>query len=138
MKKKKGYLSATTIAQRSFCEKQMILDKRFGKQETDIQRQRKERGDEEHLRHHLVARKFGTPRDSRCFIATELYGNTAPQTEALRVFRDSRLLTCLPGRLFTKVYYDVSPSIVHLMKKSPTTKKVIKFVIDRIVRRISH
>lgn len=136
MKKKNGYLSATTIAQRSFCEKQMTLDMQYGKQETDIQRQRKERGNEEHLRHHLVAKKFGTPRDSRCFIATELYGNTAPQTQALRVFRDSRLLTSLPGRLFTQLYYDVSPNIVKLMKKSPATKKAIKFVIDRIVRRI--
>lgn len=115
----------------------MVLDKQYGKQETDIQRQRKERGDEEHLRHHLMAKKFGTPRDPRCFIATELYGNTAPETQALRLFRDAQLLKSLPGRMFTRMYYEISPSIVVLMQKSPALKKTVKLLIDLIVRRIN-
>lgn len=138
MKKNKGFLSATTIAQRSFCENQMVLDKRYGKLETDIQRQRKERGDEEHLRHHLTAQKFGSPRDSRCFIATEIYGNTAPETEALRVFRDTRLMTSSVGKLVTSIYYDLSPSIVQMLKKSPLLKRILKRIIDWAVKRVSH
>lgn len=137
MKKNKGFLSATTIAQTSFCEKQMVLDKQYGKLETDIQRQRKERGDEEHLRHHLTAQKFGSPRDSRCFIASEIYGNTAPETEALRLFRDTRLMTSSVGKLLTSIYYDLSPSIVLLLKKHPTLKRITKRMTDWIVRKVS-
>lgn len=137
MKKNKGFLSATTIAQRSYCEKQMVLDKQFGKLETDIQKQRKERGDEEHLRHHLTAQKFGSPRDSRCFIATEIYGNTAPETQALRLFRDTRLMTSSIGKLATSLYYDLSPSIVRVMKKSPMLKRTVKYMIDFVVKRVN-
>ena len=136
MKKKKGYLSATTIAQRSFCEKQMVLDKLHGKQETDIQKQRRERGDEEHLRHHLAAKRFGRPNDSRCFIASELYGNTDDRTEKLRQFRDTRLLKTFPGRLFTSIYYDISPGVVSVMRRFPLMKRPIKFIVDLVVKRV--
>lgn len=137
-KKAKGFISATTLAQRSYCEKQLVLDQQYGGTETDIQKQRRERGDEEHLRHHLEAQRFGSKRDSRCFIATELYGSVAKETEVLRQFRDTRLQKHVLGRIFTNVYYDLSPSIVRLMKRFPATRKLIKPVINWIVRKVSN
>lgn len=136
-KKANGFISATTIAQRSFCEKQLVLDKQYGRNETDIQIQRKERGDEEHLRHHLEAQKYGSLRDARCFIATELYGPVAKETDQLRQFRDTHLKKSIWGRVFTQVYYDISPSIVGLMRRFPILKKIIKPIIDWVVTKVS-
>ena len=136
-KKATGFISATTIAQRSFCEQQLVLDKQFGRRETDIQKQRRERGDEEHLRHHLEAQRYGSVRDSRCFIATELYGDVATETEQLRQFRDSSLMPTLWGRLLVRAYYEISPGIVGLMKRFPKTRAVIKPVINWFVRKVA-
>ena len=135
-KKKNGFISATKIAQRSYCEKQIVLDQQYGRNETDVQRQRRERGEEEHLRHHLEAQRYGAKRDSRCFIATELFGPLAKETDQLRQFRDTFLMSRLWGRIFTRAYYEVSPSIVRLMKKYPMVRSLIKPFINWVVRMV--
>ena len=136
-KKANGFISATKIAQRSFCEKQLVLDEQYGRHETDIQRQRRERGDEEHLRHHLEAQRYGSSRDSRCFIATELYGPVAKETEQLRLFRDRYLQRSYLGRIFTSAYYELSPTVVRLMQRYPLVRKIIKPIINWIVKKVS-
>lgn len=136
-KNTKGFISATKIAQRSFCEKQLVLDQQYGRHETDVQRQRRERGEEEHLRHHLEAQRYGSRRDSRCFIATELYGPLAKETEQLRQFRDSFLINRIWGRLFISAYYELSPSIVRLIQTYPFVRSLIKPFINWIVKKVS-
>ena len=136
-KKAKGFISATKIAQRSFCEKQLVLDQQYGRHETDVQRQRRERGDEEHLRHHLESQLYGSNRDNRCFIATELYGPVAKETEQLRLFRDRCLQKSYLGRIFTSAYYELSPTIVRLMKRYPLVRNFMKPIINWIIKKVS-
>lgn len=72
-----------------------------------------------------------------CYIATAVYGSyDAPEVRVLRKFRDSKLLPYLPGRIFVKIYYAISPTIikyfgnnilfVSLCRKS--LNKLIKFL----------
>lgn len=135
--KKDSYLSANTIADVSFCEKQLVLNHKYGEQVTDKQQRQRQRGDEEHLRHHLVASKYGSGRgDSHCFIATELYGNVAYETNLLRNYRDTRLVTNWFGKLFIVIYYEVSPLIVTVIKRSTRMKAFTRSLVDFAVKRI--
>lgn len=134
---KKDYLSATTIAQSSFCENKLALEKRYGKQESDIEQIRRQRGDEEHLRHHLEAQRYGKNKDGRCFIATEVYGPVAEETIALRSFRDTVLLQRLWGRALVSIYYDVSPAIASLIRKNPSLRPPTKWFLDLFIRGVS-
>ena len=48
-----------------------------------------------------------------CYIATCVYGSyDCPEVLVLRKFRDTRLKTNLPGRMFVRCYYAVSPMLV--------------------------
>lgn len=134
---KKDYLSATTIAQCSFCETQLVLAKRYGKRESDLERIRKERGDEEHLRHHLEAIKHGKAQDSRCFIASEVYGVFSPESDLLRNFRDTVLDRNIFGRIVIAIYYDFSPLYVKIIRRSPLLKSFSKWVLDKLVVRMA-
>lgn len=133
----KTYLSATRIAQASYCENKLVLEQRHGKQESDKERIRRERGNEEHLRHHLAAVKYGVPKnDTRCFIATEIYGGLAPETNQLRNYRDTVLLNGMLGSVLVAVYYVVSPWIVKLLQAYPAFKAPVKRVLNYIVRKV--
>lgn len=133
---KKDYLSATTIAQCSYCENQLVLEKKYGSQKTDMEERRQHQGDEEHLRHHLAAMKHGSTKDGRCFIASEIYGPLAPETEILRNYRDTSLSRNIFGRFFITFYYDVSPVMVSIIKKMPLLRSPVKLILDTIVRNV--
>jgi len=133
---KKDYLSATTIAQCSYCENQLVLEKKYGSQKTDLGERRQHQGDEEHLRHHLAAVKHGTSKDGRCFIASEVYGPLAPETEILRNFRDTSLSRNIFGRVFIAIYYDVSPVIVSIIKNMHLLRAPMKLILDALVRSV--
>jgi len=56
---------------------------------------------------------------SGCFIATAAFGSPVdPHVMSLRHFRDTRLLTNLPGRVFVNFYYRVSPPIAAFISRS--------------------
>ena len=74
--------------------------------------------------------------DSRCFIASAVYGPIALETNILREWRDNRLLLCLPGRMLACFYYFVSPSMSKLIIKHDTLKKITRRLLDYFVTRI--
>ncbi|WP_332908294.1 CFI-box-CTERM domain-containing protein [Zhongshania marina] len=69
--------------------------------------------------------------DSRCFVASHLYGATDERTESLREFRDQKLLGHLLGRALIHAYYAISPPLVALCQRFPVLDKVIKPLVDR-------
>lgn len=133
---KSDFLSATTIAQCSYCENKLALDIRFGKKTSESEERARARGDEEHLRHHLAAVKHGRTKDGRCFVASEVYGPLADETDVLRNFRDTVLLGTWYGRLFVRVYYDISPGLVVMIQALPKLKKPAKYTLDFIVKAV--
>jgi hypothetical protein len=67
---------------------------------------------------------------SGCFIATAVYGSyDTPELIILRTFRDQVLLNSLPGKIFVKAYYYLSPPIANFIQKS----KILKTTVRRLI-----
>ena len=74
---------------------------------------------------------------SGCYIATMTYGNyNHPQVIHLRKFRDNKLRKTSFGKLFIKVYYAISPTIVALCKDNKLIIKGTRVFLDFFVNRI--
>lgn len=65
-----------------------------------------------------------------CFIATAAYGSDMePDVALLRNFRDEYLLTNLPGKLFVKSYYTVSPPIANIIREHELLKAITRTLL---------
>jgi len=70
-----------------------------------------------------------------CFIATAAYGDAdAPEVEALRRFRDRKLLTNRPGAAFVQAYYRLSPPIARLIARKPRLRTAVRRTLDFLGR----
>jgi hypothetical protein len=74
--------------------------------------------------------------DRRCFVATELYGEDAPETDRLRAYRDTFLRESYLGRMVINVYYRVAPATAGLLRRSSKATRLVRWVMDRIVARL--
>lgn len=69
-----------------------------------------------------------------CFIATAAYGfYSAPQVQALRLFRDRYLLTNSPGRAFVAWYYRHGPSGARFLNEHPWLKPPVRLALLPLV-----
>jgi len=71
---------------------------------------------------------------SGCYIATAVYGDYDHENVRLfRKFRDQVLLESVPGRLFVKIYYAISPSLARKIgPESPISTVIRRYFLDRI------
>ena len=78
-------------------------------------------------------------RDSQgCYIATCVYGSyDCPQVWTLRRYRDNTLAQTMPGRVFIRMYYAISPAIVKHFGKNEWFIKVWKGVLDKLVQHLN-
>ena len=73
-----------------------------------------------------------TSHQSGCYIATCVYGSyDCPQVWRLRRYRDYYLDNKWYGRLFIKIYYFISPTLVKLFGKKEWFKKPLKKLLDK-------
>lgn len=71
-----------------------------------------------------------------CFVATAAWGtDMAPEVESLRSWRDRVLLRSRVGRLFVKVYYQISPPLA--APSSETARRLVRGLLRPLVRRLS-
>jgi hypothetical protein len=75
--------------------------------------------------------------EARCFVATALWGEVDPRTQALRVWRDTWLLMRPWGPAATRVYYRVSPLLVVVASRSPWLKAFLDVVLSAVVGRVA-
>lgn len=69
-----------------------------------------------------------------CYIATAVYGSyNCPEVWTLRRFRDYKLAQYWGGRLFIKVYYAISPSLVRYFGKTKTFNHFWRYILNRMV-----
>lgn len=74
-----------------------------------------------------------------CYIATCVYGSyDCPEVWVLRRYRDTVMRESVPGRLFIRLYYAVSPTLVKTFGNRIGFRKVSKYLLDPIVTRLSH
>ena len=72
-----------------------------------------------------------------CYIATCIYGSyDCPQVWMLRRYRDNTLSSTWYGRLFIRLYYAISPTLVKLYGRTEWFKKFWKKKLDRMVRKV--
>lgn len=84
---------------------------------------------------------FGGYRNSgstdACYIATCVYGSyDCPEVWTLRRFRDGTLRKHLPGRMFVRVYYALSPALVRLFGETKWFRSFWKRRLDKMVLRL--
>jgi len=74
---------------------------------------------------------------STCFIASAVYGEDSAQVQALRRWRDERLMALVAGRLFVWAYSVVSPPLARVLGRWPAGAKLVRRLLGSLVNRIS-
>jgi hypothetical protein len=83
-----------------------------------------------------VGKTISTASDG-CYIATMAYGNyDHPQVMELRNFRDQFLSKSMLGRSFIRFYYKYSPILVEKLRDKPKANKVIRTLLDKLIKTI--
>ncbi len=73
-----------------------------------------------------------------CYIATSAYGSyDCPQVWTLRRFRDNFLAKTVAGRVFIKLYYKFSPTLVGLFGKHEWFNASSRAILNRLVKRLN-
>lgn len=76
-------------------------------------------------------------RDNGCYVATSIYGSyNCPEVWTLRRFRDDTLENSFYGRLFIKIYYAVSPTVVKYFGDTKVFKNFFKPRLDKLVNKL--
>lgn len=122
------------LAEVATCQRRVYLRAKLGERQTNEQAVAKARGEEVHQRMYLQKRADDRSQDRRCFIATAVYGGDAPQTAALRRFRDRRLTTTAAGMATVDLYYRVSPAIARWIDGSPRRRAMARRILNVAVR----
>ena len=72
--------------------------------------------------------------DSRCFIATAVYGaEDHPHVRILRGFRDTYLLGNPAGTAFVDLYYRYSPSLADVIEHNQSLRSLVRFGLIPII-----
>ena len=72
-----------------------------------------------------------------CYVATCVYGSyDCPEVWTLRRYRDNTLGTTWYGRVFIKLYYAISPTLVKWFGKTKWFKKMGKGKLDKMVKKL--
>ena len=128
--KKKKYVTASDIGRVAFCPRSVSLEKQ-GHQVSTEAKARRQAGDLAHQQFNKAVKKNS---DSRCFIATAVFGEMPPVTNDFRHYRETHLNT-FAGSLFIKMYYKISPSICLIIRHFPALKKSAKVLLLFIHKR---
>lgn len=127
-------VSATQLAEMSFCEKRMLLVHLHGEAASAGQREAMKRGNAAHRRFYVEG-GAAQISDRRCFVATCLFGEMAPQTRSLRAYRDAVLLAAPWGRGLVRVYYLAGPRMCALLERWPMLQRPLRSFLTRLAGR---
>lgn len=73
-----------------------------------------------------------------CYVATCVYGSyDCPEVWTLRRFRDIKLASSWYGRLFIKVYYSISPTLVKWFGNTTWFKSIWQGPLDNLVKKLN-
>lgn len=90
------------------------------------------------LVHIANATNSAKAKSGGCYIATMVYGDyDAPEVKILRKYRDNVLARHTAGKLFIKIYYQLSPLFVTKFGNNRALKNLIRKVLSRIIKGLS-
>lgn len=75
-------------------------------------------------------------RSGVCFVATAVYGETAPELAAFRAFRDEVLLPTRAGRLAVRAYWFLGPRAARVVQSSSIARSVARAGLDGVHRQL--
>lgn len=141
--------SSSDLAALVKCEVEFVHERTTGVERRDAETVAKSRaGQREHDRAQARMEAFhNRPRpsggnaspgtsapDRRCFVASAAFGPDAPQTHALRSYRDRVLLRRRWGRPLVRVYYAVSPPLASFVASRPLLRRATRSMLELLVR----
>lgn len=129
---RKRYHSITDIVATVYCEQKAVYDRERGDARPLDVRIKAATGTFEHLRFQVEGQTSQIV-DKRCFIASQVYGGEAWQTNAFRAWRDQTLMPSAAGRAAVRLYYAVSPSIARALARWPAAASLVRRALDRIL-----
>ena len=125
--KTSNWVSASEVGRAESCPHHLEL-KYAGATVSSKAQAARARGDAAHDQFNVDIK--AAERDSRCFIASQVYGYDDPRTHALRQWRDEVLMRHLSGRVFVRVYYAMSPALVNLCRRISILDRVCRSLLD--------
>lgn len=129
---RKRYHSITDIVATVYCEQKAVYDRERGDARPLDVRIKAATGTFEHLRFQVEGQTSQIV-DKRCFIASQVYGGEAWQTNTLRAWRDRVLMPRATGRVVVRLYYAVSPGIARVLERWPRAAGLVRRALDRLV-----
>ena len=129
---RKRYHSITDIVATVYCEQKAVYDRERGDARPLDVRIKAATGTFEHLRFRVEGQTSQIV-DKRCFIASQVYGGEAWQTNTLRAWRDRVLMPRATGRVAVRLYYAVSPGIARVLERWPRAAGLVRRALDRLV-----
>ena len=76
-------------------------------------------------------------QEKGCFVATAVYGSyDCPEVWTLRRYRDYKLSNSIFGRLFIKVYYRTSPTLIKWFGRTKWFNSLSKCLLDKKVKKL--
>lgn len=127
--KKDVVVSASDVGKAAFCPHALSLAKRGG-HVSEASRRAMRDGVKGHER--LTAQV--TAGDSRCYISSHAFGPDHPVTAHLRTWRDNTIKKHAFGRLFIRIYYAVSPSMLGLLPEGSRRAGCVRWALIQICR----
>ena len=130
------HCSITDVVASVYCEQKAVYDKTIGDRSSAEQRALKKQGVLEHLNFETEGKNssYSRPQDQRCFIASQIYGPNAAETNLLRSWRDTVLRRTLTGRIAIRLYYAVSPRILPVLGSSRWMTFSVRRALDQFIR----
>ena len=135
-RKRADAINASELAQSTVCEQQAVFDRTVGRSYTRESRIAIDRGRKEHARMHREATGIMQAEDRRCFIASAVFGEDAPECDALRDWRDRFLLSRVWGIWLVRIYYLLSPSVAIVVEALPPIQIVVRAALRAFVQAI--
>ena len=131
-------IRASDLAKMTVCEQKLVYEKRYGERLTRAQQERIRDGNRGHARYLREAfvlnpRLRSSEQKPWCFIATELWGEHAAETESLRRLRDAVLRRYAPGRALTRSYYRMSPAVAAFLARRPRARWLAKVALTPVL-----
>ncbi len=128
------HVSASELASMGACEMRIVLEHRHGRRLSEAQRLAVARGLKLHAEFLAQAQTADRPRSGRCFIASHVFGPDAPETQALRAYRDRVLRASAAGRMFILCYYRLAPGCCRWLARFPLLCTLLRTLLRRGLR----
>lgn len=84
----------------------------------------------------LNVARYMTVSSSSCFVATFVFGDNAPEVQALRQWRDETLLASRVLCILVELYYRMSPGVVWLAKRCRPLGHVLALIVRVVAKPI--